>query len=335
MSASKDGTCVIWDYSDGIALHTYLLTNSPLCIALDPVDRALYAGYADGSIQLVDFYETLNSTNPLHDPASRATPSQPLETGRWTPPNGNASPVLSMGVSYDGTLLLSGDANGKINSWDIAAGRFQKEMVDLSAPITNLIMLPPEGFHNEPQPSIKLHKVVKPQYESFTAGSSLGDTVIVPSNYTFSVQLKSNISIPDPSDHSSFQKALTNPLFSTSLLEEGIAELSSSNDFGDRATDSIASEHLRNENAALSSRLENVLAQYQKAEATSKARDRADWIRKQDEAIKETKKKKRRLLRIRADEVLRKKEMGEQVEIGDEDVKEEEEGYLSSSTDED
>ena len=346
VTASKDGTLIVWNYFAGLALHTYLLPHGPLCMALDPADRAIYAGYENGSIQLLDFYRDSGSTNPLHDPRLRTTPSQALDTDIWSPPDGNASAVLSLDVSYDGTLLISGHANGKIMTWDVATGRFQKEVIELSAPITNLITLPPEGFPNEPQPRVKLHKVTKPHYEGFGAGGSSSDGTTVPSSYVFNVQLKSRISTSGSHSQSTFEEALTNPLFSASLMDEGKAELSFLQGNVARAEDSSASEDLRKQNVALSSQLESLLAQQQRMEAMNKSRDKADWARRQDEEIKAAKKKRRRLLRIKAEEVSRKREMGELAQNDDEDdemtreeeekeeEEEEEEEDLSSSTDE-
>lgn len=333
VSTSKDGTCIVWDYINGIALHTYLLVNDPLCLALDPADRALYIGHEDGSIQLVDFYKQAHLTNPIYDPALRDTPSQPLETDRWSSAlDGGTSAVIALEISYDGTLLISGHRNGKIHTWDVASGRLLKQVVDLAAPVSNLIMLPPAGFPHEPRSSVILHNVVKPRYESFAGGASQHEAVTVPLKYTFTAQFSSSLPTPSSAVQSSFYDALTHPSFPTSMLEKALAEFGTGHDSIGHA-DSAASEELHKKNLALSSQLEVALAQQRNAEKAAEERAQADWKRRQDDEIKAARKKRRRLLRIEADEVMRKKEMGEPVDhIDRADPIEEED--LSSSTDE-
>lgn len=335
MSTSKDGTCVIWDFSSGTALHTYLLPSDPLCLALDPADRALYVGHDDGSIQFVDFYKHSNTTHTFYDPELRDIPTQPSHRDHWPPPpDGDASAVMSLDVSYDGTFLVSGRRNGKVHIWDIATGRLLKQVVDLSAPVSNLIILPPTGFPNEPRTNVRIRNVVKPRYESFTNGGVPSEAAIVPSNYSFNAQFVSSITSFDiDASQCSFQDVLTHSSFPPSFLEEAIAELSTGHGLSSGLSDSTASIDLRNQNMALSSQLEVALAQQKYAENALKDRDQADWKRRQEEEIKAARKQKRRLLQIRADEVLRKKEMGEPVSHADEETENEQED-LSSSTDE-
>ncbi|SLM34719.1 WD40/YVTN repeat-like-containing domain [Lasallia pustulata] len=134
VSASKDNTCIVWDYHTGAALHTFLLPSTPLCLTLDPADRAVYAGYDDGSIQLVDFYKNASLTQALHDPALQSTPTQALPSDRWALPSAATSAALCLDVSYDGTSILSGHQNGKVQIWDIAKGRYNIQLADFSAP---------------------------------------------------------------------------------------------------------------------------------------------------------------------------------------------------------
>ena len=324
----------------GTALHTYLLSSGPLCLALDPADRALYVGYEDGSIQLVEFYKQANAKNPLHDPDLQSTPSQPPAEDRWLPPVENAetanSPVHCIDLVHDGTLLVSGHNNGKIHTWDIAKGKYGKEVFDLSAPITSLIMLPLAGFPKELPTTVKLNNVVKPRYESFANGSGSRDTAIVPTTYTFTAQFTSDLPLSSVSGETFFHEALNHPFFPATLLEEGIAEFSSSRK-SEGISDSTASADLQTQNASLASQLEDALKQHRSATAALEQRDKEEWRRNQDEDIKAARKKKRRLRRIKADEVLRKKKMGEPVADEDEEMANEgelEEGDLSSSTDE-
>lgn len=332
VSASKDGTCIVWDYINGIALHTYLLPSSPLCLALDPADRAVYAGYEDGSIQLVDFYKQSSITQQLYDPALRSTPSQPPPSDRWASPDNSDSACLCLDVSYDGTTLLSGRHDGKIHTWDVAKGRYGSRLADFGAPVSNLIMLPPTGFPQESKLNLKLHNVVKPRYESFANGFNANADTVIPANYTFTAQFTSAIPLPDSHDHHSFGDILTHASFPTSLLDESLADLSSQQTGAD-ASDSSELAVLRAQNALLSSQVETAVQGEHSALFLIAERDKEDRRRRQDEAIRATRKKERRIRRMKLEEIQRKKEMGEAVEESDEEMEDlEQDGDLSSSS---
>lgn len=229
VSASQDNTCVVWDYHAGVPLKTFLLPATPLCLALDPADRAVYAGREDGGVQLLDFYKTPTSlANPLYDPAQQSTPSQASPTDLWPPPNDTLGPALSLALSYDGTSLVSGHGSGKIVVWDVGRGRYVAELCDLAAPVTNLRMLSPTGFPRTATPSLTVHNVVKPRYEAALSNGA-GDDGAVPTDYTFSAHFTSALDLPAPDAStarpSAFDAALAHACFPTELLDEGLREL--------------------------------------------------------------------------------------------------------------
>lgn len=336
VSASKDNTCVVWDYHSGEALHTFLLSHNPLCLALDPADRAAYAGYEDGTIQFLDFYNQGGLNQTLHDPLAQSAPTQPATSTIWAAQDHSFTAILCLQVSYDGTSVLSGHRDGKVHSWDVGTGRFEKHLVDFSAPVTNMQMLKPTGFANVPEPALKLQNVVKPRYESFTNGHHSSGTIIPP-NYTLTAQFTSNLPLPGSSGASLFHEALSHPSFPTLLLEEALSEFSLLRNGKTRnGEDSADIAELRAQNAALSSQLASATDRERSATAEIQKRDKEEWKRQKDAEIKAARRKRRRLRRMQIAEVARKKEMGEVVE--DEDVSidasVEEEGNLSSSTDE-
>ncbi|KAI4129052.1 MAG: hypothetical protein LQ347_003925, partial [Umbilicaria vellea] len=361
VSGSKDNTCIVWDYHTGTALHTFLLPSTPLCLALDPADRAVYAGYDDGSIQLVDFYKNASITHALHDPALQSTPTQPPPSDRWALPTAATSSALCLDVSYDGTTILSGHQNGKVQTWDVAKGRYNIQLADFSVPVTNLHMLPPSGFPNTPQPSLKIHHVVKPRYESsLDGGGNTTTTGRVPANYTFTAQFKSNLP-STPASIFDFHSALAHPSFPTHMLEEGITELAtwhspkshpqaSASDPSALPVDDDDDEvgALQKANALLTTEL---LAAQQAQKRTmvqvlALNHERAERV--QQDEIKAKKKKERRLQRMKQAERKRKLVMGLKAGSSDDEhetmaedeedmegVEEEEpEDELSSSTDE-
>ena len=336
VSASKDNTCIVWDYMNGDALHTFLLPLSPLCLALDPADRAVYAGYEDGSVQLIDFYSQGGLIQPLHDLTLQSTPTQPPPSDKWSAPHPSASPILCLQVSYDGTSLLSGHQDGKAHSWDVAAGKYDKRLADFAAPITNIVMLNPVGFSETTKPAVKLHHVVKPRYESFVTGDHGGSGTTIPTKYSFISQFISTLPLPFSADTTSFHQALYHSSFPTTLLEESLAELFSPQMISDATTGSSELAKLRAQHSALSSQLGITEERHRSAAAMVLEQKKENWRRQQDMDIKAARKKRRRVRRLKNAEVARRKEMGEATDDEDENLNAagRDEEDLSSSTDE-
>ena len=335
VSASKDKTCIVWDYNNGDALHTFLLPDSPLCLALDPADRAAYAGYEDGTVQFMDFYNAGGHNHPLIDPDAQSAPTQPAGSTRWSAQDHPGAALLCLQVSYDGTSLISGHQDGKICSWDIGRGGFGKPLAGFSAPVTNLHILKPSGFPTVPKRALKIHNVTKPHYENFTNGYRRSSTTIPP-NYTFTAQFTSTLPLPGSDGPSSFHEALYHPSFPTFLLEEKLSEFCASRHGKTSGEDSSDIAELRAQNAALTSQLATAIDQQRTAAAEVEKRKGEEWKRQKNEEIKAAKKKRRRLRRMQAAELARKKEMGEMVGNGNMSVDAigGDEGDLSSSTDE-
>ncbi|KAF1934011.1 WD40 repeat-like protein [Didymella exigua CBS 183.55] len=234
VSTSGDKTAIVWDYHNGQALRTYLLPDTPTSVTLDPVDRACFIGYADGSLQTIDFYDDIQkatSTDVLRDTSSSHRPMQPSPKTRFGADSQKLGGILSLSLSWDGTTLVSGHSSGKIASWDIAKSNYLSTLANLSGPVSNLQFLRPTGFSNTKQPTFKVQTIVKPKQDAGLTGSSSG---LVPSNYNLSMHFTGRVDIPSVSateqrsvKMSSFSEALTHPSFPASMLEEGLAELDS------------------------------------------------------------------------------------------------------------
>ena len=335
VSASTDNTCIVWNYSSGDLLHTYLLPASPLCLALDPADRVVYAGYEDGSIQSIDFYSQGGLLQQLHDPKAKSTPTQPASIARWSSLDQTSSATLCLQVSYDGTSILSGHEDGKILAWDAATGHCSKQLADFSAPITNLHVLKPSGFPKSQNLTVKLHNVIKPRYESFSNGQHHNSDA-VPPNYIFAAQFTAKLPLESSVGGCSFHDALTHSSFPPTLLDEGLAEFIAWHKQSKVAPDSSELADLRVQNAALESQLEVAIELKRKALAEVQERDKQEWRRQKDEEIKAFRKRKRRLRLIKVATLARKKEMGQGSSDDDKEMVEdvEDEDGLSSSTDE-
>jgi pre-rRNA-processing protein IPI3 len=263
VSTSRDGSCIIWDVQSGSPLRTFLLTSSPISLAVDPCDRAFYVGFEDGSIQLADLFKSFTSSqgplskrasdgesehpgallpsNPLYIPQLQTTPiTLSLKAERWISSGQEFGPTLCLDVLFEGNYVLSGHQSGKVIMWDAAKGRVWKEIIDFQAPVTNLIVLPPIGFpttDGKSNPKVKVHTVTKPRYESSFASSTGVPSDAVPANYVFAAQFSNKLETPRVSatqsrsaqardEQSMLASCIDSTSFPPSILSAGIAELS-------------------------------------------------------------------------------------------------------------
>ncbi|KAL8874001.1 MAG: hypothetical protein Q9174_000597 [Haloplaca sp. 1 TL-2023] len=337
ISASKDQTCIIWDYFTGTLIRTYLLSSTPLCLALDPADRAAYAGYEDGSVQILDFYKQDHLTHTYHHPVHETpSPIQPPTLDRWCLPDSLSSVAQSVALSYDGSTLLSGHKDGHVHTWNIAAGKYASTLAtDFSLPVTNLIFLPPTGFPDQKPPNVKLVNVVKPRF--YEGSTSLGNNDgNVPLTYTHTMQFIRPLLVLDDAP-SSLDGALIHPSFPGSLLDEGVAELSANHQVHPSASSNQEFETLRSQNESLKKQLDVALKRQREATAEVLAFEEERVRREEDERIKRARKKKRRIKRMEREEVRRKIVMGE-IPDGSPGEEDEDNGEgkrdLSSDTDE-
>jgi pre-rRNA-processing protein IPI3 len=221
ISASRDNTCIVWNYQSGELLRTFLLPSGPLCLTIDPCDRAFYVGFEDGTIQPVELFQPRATLNSLYDSNLQATPIQ-VSPNPLSGAPAELGAVHCLGLSYDGTVLLSGHASGKLIKWDAGPRKFSAELADLNAPVTNLATLSPFTSLL----SIKAVTVVKPRFGQ--------------GNYTFTGQFTSSLGT------TKFEDALRSPGLPPDMLESAILEFSRP-----FATSSGTDEQLRKENEDL------------------------------------------------------------------------------------
>ncbi|RDW77451.1 hypothetical protein BP6252_05504 [Coleophoma cylindrospora] len=200
VSASRDNTCIVWNHQSGTLLRTFLLPTTPLCLALDPCDRAVYVGFEDGSLQLLEFTTAAAVLNPLYDTRLQDTPVQ-VTLPPWTA-SFNPGACNCLGLSHDGTTLLSGHASGKVARWDTGLRAISGgEVVDLNAPVTNLIMLSPFSESKK----IKAITIMKPK---------LGE-----GDYILAAQFTGRAT----REQNQFDRILQGPGFPADVLERAIA----------------------------------------------------------------------------------------------------------------
>ncbi|EXJ59198.1 hypothetical protein A1O7_06630 [Cladophialophora yegresii CBS 114405] len=220
VSASDDGTCYIWHISSCQALRTLLLPSLPVSITLDPADRAIYFGCNDGRIQAWNIFMHAAKSNVPLAGSSQLPPIQLLEKDSWSAPSADLGSANCLTISYDGTSLLSGHANGAIIRWDVAKHRILNEIANLGQPVTNISMLNPEGFPNQRGPKYVIPQVIKPNLEF--ASTRNNGTCGVPATYSHHVMITN--SMPE-SEHDEFELALTGPGISQTMLDAAVPSL--------------------------------------------------------------------------------------------------------------
>ena len=194
-------------------------------MALDPCDRAVYTGFEDGSLQMIELMQPDSAINPLYDTRLQNTPVQ-VNSPVWSPPTENLGAVHCLGLSYDGTSLFSGHSSGKISHWDTGRRAFLVELSDLNAPVTNLVMQSP--FPKTP--TTKSINVVKPK--------------LAEGNYAFTAQLNGT------KKSTTFDQAMEYQGFPKGMLEKALLDFAQPQT---TATSSSSSEEekLQKENAEL------------------------------------------------------------------------------------
>lgn len=235
ISASDDNACYIWAVDSCETLRVILLPSTPFCFAVDPADRAIYAGYKDGNIQCIDIFRSgLNSATHAPDSVHDTVQDGFMHLDSkdtWSATSANIGSVDSICLSYDGTMLLSGHDSGRVLLWDVSKGRVQKAIADFGQSVTNLIMLRPDGLPRE-GPPFQVKTITKPKIE-YSVPMKRGTTGIPP-GYTLQGQIvphwsstKLSNPLEDRQPHDAFHAALTSRFFSQSMVDEAIKDLKS------------------------------------------------------------------------------------------------------------
>lgn len=158
MSASKDKTCVIWNYRSGQVLRTLLFPSFPVCLALDPGTRGVFVSMEDRSMYSIELF----GREPLLGPNSEDASTVVQISSPFSIAPTESGPASCLALAHDGALLLSGHPKGQIHIWGIterSASSGPKELTNLNAPITNIVFIPPLS---SAAPTTKAWNIIKP-----------------------------------------------------------------------------------------------------------------------------------------------------------------------------
>ncbi|KAI3326953.1 WD domain-containing protein [Xylariaceae sp. AK1471] len=185
VSASKDKSCVIWNYQLGTPLRTILFPSAPISLALDICARAFYASTEDGSLFAVELF----GEKALFGPQSNEEGSAAVQV---SPAFGaapqEAGPATCLGLNYDGTILLSGHTQGQVRRWDLSSRADSTELTSLNAAVTNIAFVAPLPAPRSTRPTV----VVKPFLGSRTYNFTSQINTDMVNETRFSKMLNSN-----------------------------------------------------------------------------------------------------------------------------------------------
>ncbi|KAL2198471.1 WD40-repeat-containing domain protein [Corynascus similis CBS 632.67] len=139
VSASKDKSCIIWNYQTGDALRTILFPSFPLCLSLDPSSRAFCVSCEDGSLYVTEIF----AEKPLLGPGAEEATTVVQISSPFGATQPDVGPASCLSWSYDGTMLLTGHPKGQIMRWDVADNKSPVELANLNAVVTNVTFLSP------------------------------------------------------------------------------------------------------------------------------------------------------------------------------------------------
>lgn len=207
VSASKDKTCIIWNYQTGQVLRTLLFPAVPLCLSLDPSARAVLVASDNGALFLVEFF----GEKPILGSSSAELASIVVQANApLAVSDPDLGPPSCLALTYDGTSVLSGHTKGKILKWSLAENAHPAVLANLNASVTNLCFIPPISETK----SAKAVNIVKPNHNQ--------------QQYTFMAQLETDLS-----PRTRFDQMLQAKGFSSQSVESATASfLQSQSDGG-------------------------------------------------------------------------------------------------------
>lgn len=114
LSGSMDRSMRVWHIPTGVCLAMAQFPTPVTSVALHPCEETVYCGGSDGDVYAVDLVAPV--------PSSTGTPAL-TAANRYV---GHTGGVLSLSLSFDGSLLVSSSRDGTAKVWDCASGQALK-----------------------------------------------------------------------------------------------------------------------------------------------------------------------------------------------------------------
>ncbi|CCH44739.1 Pre-rRNA-processing protein [Wickerhamomyces ciferrii] len=139
-TVSRDSTIRVYETTNFQLISTFIVGQQVESIVVDSADRAIYLGLNNGNIRQINIYEPNPATNVLEAKGGYGKVITLSEDHQLTNTltHHSPNPVTSLGLSLDGSLLVSGDSSGKITISDVLSKQIVKELKELNSKITNI-----------------------------------------------------------------------------------------------------------------------------------------------------------------------------------------------------
>lgn len=152
ITSSLDSTVRIYSLTSTAELITTIVATSPVTsLAVDPAFRSLYIGMLNGQIRTVELYKVnprskiIEAVGGLGKIVTLKPDVDYLETitchedhHRSIIQSGVDVSITQLKLSFDGTLLISGDNQGSLFVIDITTKQVRKKLKELVGAITNI-----------------------------------------------------------------------------------------------------------------------------------------------------------------------------------------------------
>ncbi|EPX70664.1 WD repeat protein Crb3 [Schizosaccharomyces octosporus yFS286] len=150
-TASEDSTVRVWDVSTGNLLTTIALSSMPSCMTIDPAERVIYVGNDKGLVW-IPLYTSSTAHSENNPNVSKnitipsSVPSAIGGLGRVVDANESkdahtvtsTSPITTITLSFDASLIITGDKGGSILVWDVVSRQVLRRLIQYSTSVTFL-----------------------------------------------------------------------------------------------------------------------------------------------------------------------------------------------------
>lgn len=132
-TSSLDSTLRCWDLSSNELVSTHVLPEKITALALDPAERAAYAGLANGDIMLINRYRVNPLTGLVQGPKGNnekitMTYEDNSDIVLSRPDADLKSSVTCLSLNFDGTIIAAGYSDGQAYTWDITTKQVLRKL---------------------------------------------------------------------------------------------------------------------------------------------------------------------------------------------------------------
>ncbi|KAF5094671.1 hypothetical protein DV451_004952 [Geotrichum candidum] len=142
-TSSLDNTLRCWDLERNELVSTYILPEKIKAIAMDPSERAVYAGLINGDIIIVNRYKLNPTTGMVEGPKGNnekvtLTYQDNSDILLTRPDSDTKASVTCLDISFDGTVLAAGYSDGQAYTWDITTKQVLRKLAPQKEAVSSI-----------------------------------------------------------------------------------------------------------------------------------------------------------------------------------------------------